>query len=342
MPSHITHALIVWDAYGRVFGPIGDKKEISDSPQLRALTLGAQGPDIFFHNRRTMPSGISMGSLAHRRDYGLISEAMLRRTAESKVQSEELMYVAGWLSHSVVDRIFHPYVIYRSGWFSSKSDATRRYIRWHSMLERIMDRILLESLRGENVSDYDMYALCSIGDTIPLWLKKLLVYSFKQAYREVRRDKKVSLRVANAYADTMAFYRDIHPSIKEKLSPYLAKRPTRETKKRSVSLLHPPFSPDFDVLNLEHSIWYSPFCKEKKYTSSVMELYETAVKKVSDIFSFIKSRKIEDIPQEILDTSNLSSGEERGRQTPLYSSPFPMDSYIEKVVDYYEKYDNLL
>ena len=80
--------------------------------------FGCQGPDIFYHNRRTMPSGLHYGALAHRRGFGSLvaGAAASLPAAEREATSASAAYLLGLATHAAVDRATHPFIIYFSGW----------------------------------------------------------------------------------------------------------------------------------------------------------------------------------------------------------------------------------
>jgi hypothetical protein len=64
MPSQIAHFIFAQDLVSAL-SP-SDQNRI----QPEYLFLGAQGPDIFYHNLRTKPSGVFYGGLMHRPGLG--------------------------------------------------------------------------------------------------------------------------------------------------------------------------------------------------------------------------------------------------------------------------------
>ena len=74
MPSQLAHMLLAEEACGLAFG---SPSAFRDAPAHPFLVLGAQGPDIFYHNRRRKPSGLHFGALIHRKGYGRLTAAMV-------------------------------------------------------------------------------------------------------------------------------------------------------------------------------------------------------------------------------------------------------------------------
>ncbi len=140
--------------------------------------LGCQGPDIFYHNQRTKPSGLHYGALAHRRNYGLLVEGALERLVQDEAEplgpgcgaagaagrggaplSPGLAYLLGFATHAALDRAVHPFIVYFSGWADRDAPGSERYRGCHPFLERLLDLALLAELRGVGPAGFDLEAL---------------------------------------------------------------------------------------------------------------------------------------------------------------------------------------
>ncbi|AHC15826.1 hypothetical protein [Salinispira pacifica] len=195
-----------------------------DSERSSALVNGAQGPDIFYHNQRTMPSGLLIGSLLHRRGYGSVSAAMLEYLLleECSPLSPEAIYLYGFISHGVMDRIMHPYINYFSGWIND-DDNSRMYRDCHPFFERIIDTALavsvpssygaddmMWSIRGNRPRHYsgNMFsAMFDRGETMHPGIHRMLSHGLRSVFSRLRNDGKLETRIQNAYADSRGFYR---------------------------------------------------------------------------------------------------------------------------------------
>ncbi len=139
MPSHISHALFAEDVIASVFGPDHFRRH------LNAMTFGAQGPDLFYHTRRTRPSCVMFGSLIHKKGYGTLAANMARSvlTSQETIDSNSAAYLLGFTTHAFLDRKLHPYINYRAGWVEDGQADTEKYRHSHVFLERIIDVLLL-------------------------------------------------------------------------------------------------------------------------------------------------------------------------------------------------------
>ena len=164
MAGQISHIIAGEDALRRAAAELG----IAAGKGLEALgaaapwfRLGCQGPDIFYHNQRTMPSGLHYGSLAHRRGYGSIVAGFARAMGEEEGRPDSApgAYLLGMATHAAIDRATHPFVVYFSGWARPGDPDSRKLRGCHPFLERILDILLLRRSRGLEIRQYDIDAM---------------------------------------------------------------------------------------------------------------------------------------------------------------------------------------
>ncbi|NOY09010.1 MAG: hypothetical protein GXP33_09230 [Spirochaetes bacterium] len=75
MPAHITHIIFGEEALRRSMGTEADRIITRHGNIFR---FACQGPDFFYHNQRTKPSGLKYGSLLHHEHYGRFTVNMIR------------------------------------------------------------------------------------------------------------------------------------------------------------------------------------------------------------------------------------------------------------------------
>ncbi len=285
MPSQISHSIFVRDlfseleiSFGRDFGSDADA----------ALHLGAQGPDIFYHNQRRMPSGLLIGSVLHRKGYASVAARMLEfcLTENRGVSSPEAHYLIAFISHGILDRILHPFINYRSGWVDAKNEESEKYRYAHPFLERILD-LALWSYRGSGLDrssrgadstpaeDYPPQPLhfLSFGDSfdagevIPEGIRDMLIFSLSRSYQRMAGDGKLKSRIENAYLDSRGFYH------------YCEQPRSPQIPIRWAALLHPPMlPPDVDFTNIGGKQWCDPCDEGLNYSDSLYDLYDLALK----------------------------------------------------------------
>lgn len=278
MPSHVAHLLFVEDLVRR--SPHASTlAPLCDAPTNRWLALAAQGPDLFFHNQRSRPTGIAYGSLMHRRGYGSAVAAMWRyaRERELGVDSWAGAWVIGFASHAVLDRHTHPYINAMSGWAEPGEPETDRYRSMHPFLERLIDVELLRRERGIHPNELDFAARATIAPEPPEQWLGIMAAGLRGAYRKARDDGRLHRRLEGAYRDTIGYYRFTNRVDRSYLEGGLEREERGEIGSRWLGIVHPPEVPDdIDVLNLAHREWPHPCSVHERHRESFPELLEQA------------------------------------------------------------------
>lgn len=294
MPAQIAHAL-AGEAALRMAAP--ERASFLDAPEGRSAAawfrLGCQGPDIFYHNQRTKPSGLHYGSLVHRRNYGLLMEGALSRYLEARPFYEDrdepspaLPYLLGFATHAALDRALHPYIVYFSGWERPDDPGSERYRGCHPFLERLLDMEFLAELKGLSPEAYDFEALFPLemrakgaarrGEED---IRDLLAAGLELGYsRAAASDFLLSRRIENAFTDARYFLRATNPAkTKGAMADSFAYLDDRIGPK-SVAIVYPDeFPANLDVMNHEHREWLHPAADGRSYTASAMDLFSQGV-----------------------------------------------------------------
>jgi hypothetical protein len=279
MPSQVSHMLHAEEVVAR-----GDHTDwlahLLEPPARAYLVLGAQGPDIFYHNQRRRPTGIAYGSLMHRRGYGSAVAAMWRhaRSAGASLGSWQSAWVLGFASHAILDRHTHPYINAHAGWPEQDRPDTERYRSMHPFLERLIDVELLRRRRGIHPNELDFFSRVSCGPEPPEAWVDLMSVALRTVYRKATTDSHLSERLRNAYLDTMGYYRFTNRVDDAYLETAVEREDAGEIGSRWLSIVHPLEVPtDLDVLNLEHESWPHPCSSHEGSTESFVDRYEAAV-----------------------------------------------------------------
>jgi len=284
MAAQISHIIAGEEALDRASGGTGP-----GSPEGAAafFRLGCQGPDIFYHNRRTMPSGLHYGALAHRRGFGslLAGAAASLPAAERGSESPSGAYLLGLATHAAIDRATHPFIIYFSGWVLPSDPDTARFRGCHPFLERLLDIGLLERRLGIRPRDYGLAerlgAGSSIKDAYDGSLIALWSAGLRAAYpRATGADPSLALRIANALADARNFFKVTEPATtaRHDFGGDWIGRLGMEEGRRLVSLVYPERIPEgLDPMNLAGAEWEHPSGDGRRSRASYLDLIEEGV-----------------------------------------------------------------
>jgi len=356
MPSQILHILfgedVTAEIYRRMesrFGVVAGKtlEKIRDTHK-KVFALGCQGPDIFYHNQRSRPVGLEYGTLLHRRGAGIFTAGLLKMGLPDPPPDEEDIrmhrrekginalgaYALGFMTHAILDRQAHPYIVYKSGSFSPLQPESIRFTRAHAFFERIIDVLMLKQLRGEEISGWDQLDVLTVTcENPPLGLKELLARALVLAFPErTGKDEKLSLRIENTFHDCAVFYDLTAPAnpVREKISASLQKALLAYTYPKELPV-------HIDFLNLEKRPWYYPAGKEKEDTRSFPEIYSGAVTAAADSLTPVIGRYLEEgffpIKEagQAIGNGGLSIVDEEGKPcAPSRSDPLPLDEILEQ------------
>jgi hypothetical protein len=377
MPSQILHALFGEDVIGGIyrsirgrFGIVADKALEKISREYgNVFALGCQGPDIFYHNQRTRPCAVEYGTLLHRRGYGVFTANLLKMGLPDPPPSEEDIrahrrekginalgvYSLGFMTHAILDRFCHPYIIYhsvspvsRESGAGTEGEPCRLGRTAHPFLERILDVLMLKELRGLSASSWDQGTILGAAcGKPPLGLKELLARALTASYPErAGPDRFLAQRMENTFADAAHFYRITNPAGDgDSVSRFPPPPGNGETglsreRIRFLAYLFPRSLPaDVDFLNLKHKTWYYPAGTEAPDTRSFPEIYvhalEAAVESLSPCIVHYLEKGIFPIKDAARSIGNgsLSLQDENGRPAaPRRTRPLALDKVFERYI----------
>jgi hypothetical protein len=333
MPAHFAHLLFAEEA---LRAALGDKARSILDVHGNIFRFGAQGPDFFYHNQRTMPTGLRYGVALHRRGFGSLVEQMAREALRLGLGpgSDLSAYILGFIAHAPLDRSTHPYIGYFSGWVDPKDAGTKRYFHSHPFLERILDVMVLQTRFGKALDDFDFLSQVRCGKMLPYPVVKALVKGLNATYPAFNYKSRDRLRVQNAYHDTIFFYKltnHLNPEITR-----LAYRKDRKEgfKQRRIALLHPRDIPaEYDFLNLRHSTWCHPCDSTAVSTASFIDLYEEALRVTVDMlaraYEVLSGRASVEGLSTVIGDQNLDTGRESC--LPEHANPFPLAEILDSM-----------
>jgi hypothetical protein len=336
MPAQICHFLFAEEA---LRGALEGRAEELLERHGNLLRFGAQGPDFFYHNQRTMPTGLKYGVAAHHEGYGRLTAALVRgfrrleaRGIDQAVRGELSAFILGWSCHAFLDRITHPFIVYFSGWVDPGRPETERFFRCHIFFERILDVLTLRERRGQDAAALSLPGLLGCGPVLPYPLVKLLLKALNAAYPRMTRKSLDRRRIENSYADAMFFYTYTDPSQPRYLK--LALERDHDAPKRRLALFHPRELPEgIDFLNLANARWLHP-CHGEPSTASFPQLYGQALARAVAVLKVVEEalagRRTPEEVEEAVGNASLNTGLERSQRCRLsHSAPLPLGELLD-------------
>ena len=333
MPSHFAHLLFADEALTQAFGR--NAGELI-GPHANLFHFGAQGPDFFYHNQRTMPTGLRYGVALHRHLYGAFVAELAREALRlSAGRGTELFaFTLGFATHAPLDRATHPFIGYFSGWVDPSDETTRRRFHAHPFFERILDVLLLRERFGASIDQLDFLSVVRCGKMLPYPVTKAMVKALNATYPAYNFKSRDRHRVENAYHDTMYFYK-----LTNHLNPDLHRLTYRKDRndgfrERRLGLLHPREIPDgYDFLNLKHAAWCHPCDETAVSTASFLDLYEQSLSECSSMLADLHEVLIGKAPLEGLAERVGNQSLDTGREpcAPRFSKPLPLPEILEAI-----------
>ncbi len=341
MPSHLAHTVFARHAFE-------DSGLLSKGDALSPFAvLGAQGPDIFYHNRRSKPSGLHYGGLLHRKGYGSFlgnTAAFLKRHADSNHadsnRDDAFAYIAAAATHAVLDRAAHPFINYFAGWHRPGADEMLRFT--HAFLERLIDYATVKRFRRSKPAQIDFAGMIDLGPALPTELERAIRFGLRSTFSRSGRDSKLSQRLANSYHDAMGFYRFTNMLTADVLRERIHSGVFRP---RALTIVHPPWLPDdIDFLNEKHREWLHPCDEDIRSTESFWDLYTAARYAARDAVGRIgrvwkqpgehATREVARAVRDAVGDVNLTDGlYENTTCRRVHSDPLPLPQFIEELYD---------
>ena len=308
MPSQICHILLGREALVALPSPWTSR--FSDP----AFRLGCQGPDVFFHNRRTKPGGFLYGTRLHRRGWGDFLSRFRREALARGWEPDHpgMAFLAGQATHGFLDRQAHPFVVSLAGWRIPGHPETAVLGHSHMFLERILDVRFWELRRGTPFRD------CRWQDDLPgpeafpgdfwtAWAEAL-----HEVFPQISARVDVETRLKNAVSDTRGFLQFTSPSAQD--------HAVRAARQGALHFFHPVALPDWDFLNLAHQPWPDPVSGAPR-TESFPELFDRAVAESRAALALMPDPDADWEP--VLGNGSLNlPGPQGENQAPAFSRPW--------------------
>ena len=337
MASQISHALVGRRALRLAFP---DKATSILERSGTWFNLGCQGPDIFSHNQRTRPLSVTYGSLLHRRGRGTFLGALAEQASGEGLDSPLSAFVLGFVTHVGLDRLTHPYIVYKAGWDSPDREGSEAYRSAHPFLERILDAALWKRETGGDIRTFMQADALVPEAALPEAFTARIARALVMAYPErAGTDTLLERRIRNGFVDSEFFYRHTDPSI----TSMSGENPSGygpsfiEHGYRAVALVYPEgIERALDWANEDAALWLHPcddavesrrsyygLCDEAAQESSRhLEYAAAALGGIAGAASALAAS---------VGGGTLNVGNSKGEQTrPRFMDPFPLKRYMEE------------
>lgn len=237
MPNIWTHILFCEDVVDAV------KKPYPFSQYENLMKLGAQGPDPFFYYNfwpwiKEEPVH-EIGMAMHKKECGAFLMDMIVSAKEMSAGVQA--YVAGFVTHHVLDRNTHPYIHYRAGYDGNN----------HQKLEVIIDTIMMKKYHNLKSWKAPVYKEIDVGRSLDKDVLSLLYENINKHYPALHKDSAKYIQKS---------YRDMKLALKILADPYGWKNVLLGSLISAYS--HRPVIDKVDYLNLNETTWHHPATNE--------------------------------------------------------------------------------
>ena len=268
MPSLVTHELCASDALKQC--PDGlVKRAILNYPE--AYAIGSSGPDLFFFYR-VIPFLKQTGhqqmyqfaEFLHNHHVNDVFAQVLHSCQEQK-NEERISYLAGWLCHYALDRVAHPYIMYRTG-FGTEQDSND-----HRRMEAMIDSLLIKKRFQRGLRDKKPYMIISQTKTLAASIHAL----YQPIAQQFCQLDLTEPMVQQALADMRLLYRILYDPSGWKFA--VLKRMERAPYAFTGSIIKQRFTDqdeEADVLNLKKRAWKHPCDETIVSTETFFALYD--------------------------------------------------------------------
>ena len=254
-----------------------------DRPFAAVVNLGSQGPDTFmaygtipWRKRHEVVKIRQWGHTMHSLPVGSVYLKMVEYAQKSPHKDVLFAYIDGILMHYSVDRIFHAYIFYRSGF--DQNGNLKGYWSWsHAFFEAILDQTF-----AKRKKTYQKMSKCILSPE-----------------DQVKEISKMWAYASPAHLDEEAFYRSYKDFVSAEnmlYTPLGIKRPLfRLLGKYSTpwAQSHPRFPKKFAVIDVEnngHTLWRDP-CTGEEHHESVDEMFASCQESFRKVHQLILSAK---------------------------------------------------
>lgn len=261
MPNAWTHII-----YGEKL--MGRQQRFQDkiSTCETLFRFGTQGPDFLFYHRfwpwYQQKEGPLLGDKMHHQHCGSFLLDMIDYVKEQGCPPELVAYVSGFISHHLLDRTTHPYIIYHSG--SGKP---------HSKCEIIIDTLLIKKWKGKDAWRHPVYPQIHVGPSLPASVVQLYQKLLPRYYPDHAEGISGNL-IKDSYRDMIRALRFLYdPSgIKNKFLSSMMSWYSYQKK----------IPEGIDFLNESKKVWRHPVL-DTESRESFLELFQQAVEEGSEV-----------------------------------------------------------
>lgn len=283
MPSIVTHYLFSEAIIQKTTPKI--QKHLKN--KQKTYHIFAQSFDnLFYYNLLTWKKGKQIRKLGTKYQQENCSEYfqnIIQNIKEQQLQenSEILSYLYGSLTHYILDRNCHPFIIYQAGWIDA-SNPNYKYRGNHEKIEVSIDAILYKEKRKSPLYKAKLSDTLLPKIKFSKTLKNLITQTYQQTFNQENMGSIYETSTNQGHYILKYFVTD-RTGIKKIAYKIFDKIFTKNLTMYQYLSFHTT-KPDINILNRNHEPWFHPTDNTLKYTTSFDDLLKKAEKETLEIF----------------------------------------------------------
>ncbi len=245
----------------------------------KVFNVGTQGPDMFFYYipGLVLSSTKNLGKVMHNEQVGNFIKELILKMDKLDGEAKEIAfaYIAGYLSHYVLDYKTHPFIYYNCGFRQKgKIIQSNKASLAHRKLEDTFDRILFE-LFSEKVSRQRKLSYhFKVGQPKKEIMAEVISGAIKDIYARNIKSKSLSNAIFSMKGLIKLIYS--YGATGKRLLQYELIDEIKFSPQKVELLSQIQDRLGHDYLNLNHNIWHNPTDKNITYTKSYIDLCNDA------------------------------------------------------------------
>lgn len=309
MPNIITHGLFAKSVLEKTQN--NELKSIIQSFP-REFVIGSNGPDFFFFYKffqKKYENIRNIGNIAHSEkinDFYETAYQIIQNETDGINKKAMISYLCGHLCHWALDSHTHPYIFYKTGFYSELGASM------HHRFESMLDAMMLKKFRNETIRTFKFYLLSKQSPYSIKAISSLYVPICHKVFNIEITEKHIKDALDDWYKIQTYLYDP--KGVKTKILKVYEKK-VNHPYLYSGNVIPTDIDLTYDVLNENHSLWLYPTNKEKTSNESFIEIYNRACDIACDLLNHFDNGEH---MLQVLDNKTYDTGENTPKEMKYF------------------------
>ncbi len=307
MPLITTHTYFAQDLLPTLPKTLSQKLQ----EKQNVYTLFAQGfdPFLFYEFLKMKQQNLQYNFHTHQTDLFFINFILNIKESQNIKNPYFLGALYGHLAHYVLDSTLHPFIIYQTGIYQKENKETKKYKGEHTRLEMQLDAYLYKQRNQKEYKNFKIHQLIS-KEPFPIALIELLNATYEKTFNLKNLGNAYEKGCKKMYYAYKFLIEDAW-GLKKGMYSFFDLLCPKSSNKYSTFSNHITYI-NIDYFNLEHKIWFNPWCDNETSNASIFDLYEEAKKRALLLFKatdqFLNNKIALDDYKKILKDDDYTTG----------------------------------